>query len=409
MGRLSTIPTAEAQQAAKVISPNLQRKAREAWVPALLFLLVGTPLLFGLRHEISEKHNPAALLGLVFPLVGLGFLLQAIRILLIGHRFGASRLELDTIPGVIGGHLRGTLSLRGKLLGMERIDLALQCHRHTVSRSGGEDRSDTHLLWSDADALDALCVTFAQTELRLPVSFRIPYSCEPTQTDDAHNRVIWTLRAQARVPGVDLDLAFEVPVQRTPESDPSLGERPETLTARQRVVDSSESPDPKRIRVDVLDAQTRRYTITCWPGMRFFSVWLVVALGCAGATAFLTMAGPGGLMAWVTNAMAVVFGLVSLALMAVPPSLVGKFIVTAGQGNLAVRRTWGPFRRERCIDAGNIESIAYKRSASGGDRQWFRVYAQLAGRRKLTIAGMVYGPLSTQWLVRELEERLTRE
>ena len=50
------------------------------WVMALVVLLMSSPLVSSLREEILEKENYIVLVGLVFPILGIGLLTQAIRL-----------------------------------------------------------------------------------------------------------------------------------------------------------------------------------------------------------------------------------------------------------------------------------------------------------------------------------------
>jgi hypothetical protein len=59
--------------------------------------------------EFFDKGNKLAVLGLLFPAVGAGLLVWAVRATLRWRKFGSSTFEMTTLPGVIGGPLRGTI------------------------------------------------------------------------------------------------------------------------------------------------------------------------------------------------------------------------------------------------------------------------------------------------------------
>jgi hypothetical protein len=54
--------------------------------------------------------------------------------------------------------------------------------------------------------------------LVVPVVFKIPGDLKDTHSDDPKNRMVWMVQAKARMPGVDYQDEFEVPVFHTTES-----------------------------------------------------------------------------------------------------------------------------------------------------------------------------------------------
>ena len=79
-----------------------------AWVFATFWNLIAIPSGFLGVREALQKGNHAALIALLFPLVGIGLLAWAIRATARYRRYGVSRFELTTLPGVIGHSLVGT-------------------------------------------------------------------------------------------------------------------------------------------------------------------------------------------------------------------------------------------------------------------------------------------------------------
>ena len=55
------------------------------------------------------------LIFLIFPLIGLAILYAAIHRTLVWRRYGRSYVELQTLPGVVGGRLRGDVVVVGRL------------------------------------------------------------------------------------------------------------------------------------------------------------------------------------------------------------------------------------------------------------------------------------------------------
>ena len=83
---------------------------------ALIWNLVSSPLWFVLPNEVIGKGNRLALLGLVFPLVGMGLAVWAIYTLLQLARYRQSLFQMASVPGVLGGQLAGVIHVSANIL-----------------------------------------------------------------------------------------------------------------------------------------------------------------------------------------------------------------------------------------------------------------------------------------------------
>lgn len=244
-----------------------------AWIFAIFWNLVSLPAAWlGVRDALEKQHH-AAFLVLLFPAVGAGLLVWALRSTLRYRRYGVSRFKLKTLPGVIGHSLEGTLSLPEPLRPEGGFQVTLTCVRRRVT-GGGRNRSTSEsILWQDDRRVTA-------TGTSLPLAFAIPADAVPTDDSNASDRRIWRLRVVADVPGVDYGSVFEVPVFRTPESD-----RPRTAEEEQVTRDpaAAEYRQPRTSRIEV--ATNRRGTEIYFPRARnpgfavgltgFFLIWCV--------------------------------------------------------------------------------------------------------------------------------------
>jgi hypothetical protein len=193
-------------------------------VMAVLWNLISTPLLFILPREVFEKENYLALIGLIFPLVGLGLLVWAGRAFIRWQKFGDSVFEMSTFPGVIGGRLAGRVltsidldASAGFLVKLDNI------HRVTTG-SGDSRRTSERLLWQDERHLLEETAQYDPSRSEIPIEFLIPYDASPTEERSDDDQVLWRLEVEAEVPGVDYSAQFEVPVFKTAESRPEAEE-----------------------------------------------------------------------------------------------------------------------------------------------------------------------------------------
>ncbi len=189
-----------------------------AWVFAALWNLVSAPLLFLVPQEFFEKGNYLALLGLLFPAVGAGLLVWAVRATMRWRKFGSSVFEMTTVPGVIGGSLRGAVHTALPRPPEAGLQVQLNCIRRVEGRSNNSSTSET-ILWQEDYVAAPERLYAGARGITVPVEFRVPYDCVETSRDfDADSKVIWRLQAAADVAGIDFATQFEIPVFKTAQS-----------------------------------------------------------------------------------------------------------------------------------------------------------------------------------------------
>ena len=253
------------------------------WVFAALWNLISFPSAFlGVRAAIQEG-KPAALLALLFPLVGIGLLAWAVRLTLRYRMYGVSRLELSTIPAVVGRTLTGMVRAPARMHPDDGFQVTLRCVRRVTTRSGKNSSTSESILWQDERrAVGEPSRTAAAMETHIPIAFRLPADAQPCDDTDSNNRVLWQLRLSAVVPGVDYESQFEVPVFRTPASDQPLSAEEERITRDPLAGAGYQQPADSRIVV----TSNRRGTEVMFPAARnpgaatSLSFFLLLWLGC---------------------------------------------------------------------------------------------------------------------------------
>lgn len=254
-----------------------------AWIFAGFWNLISsTGGVLGVRAAIQEE-KPAALLVLLFPLVGIGLLVWAVRATLRYRKYGVSRLELAAVPAVIGRTLIGTVRAPASVPADGGFQVTLSCIR--LESSGSEKNSSTSekILWQDERRVVGQPSRSAGAmETHIPVAFRIPGDAEACDDTDSDNRVLWRLHLSAKVPGVDYESTFEVPVFRTSASQHPLSSDEERLTQVTLVTDEYQQPADSRITV----SSSRRGIEVFFPAARnpgaaiSLSLFLLLWLGC---------------------------------------------------------------------------------------------------------------------------------
>ncbi len=182
-----------------------------AWAFAILWNAISSFVPFAIAGELTDG-NYIALVGLLFPLVGIGLLAWAIRRTLEWRRFGPSPVVLDPFPGSIGGHVGGTIDLNLPFHPQNEFRLTLT-NIHSYMSGSGEDRSRREKArWQDAIIAHA---ERGSRGTRLTFRFDVPDDLQAADAEQDDTYIIWRLNLAAELPGADLDRDYELPVYAT--------------------------------------------------------------------------------------------------------------------------------------------------------------------------------------------------
>lgn len=182
-----------------------------AWAFAVLWCAISSFIPFAVVGEL-EDGNYIALVGLLFPLVGMGLLAFAGRRTLEWRRFGPSPVMLDPFPGSIGGHVGGTIDLNLPFDPQNEFRLTLT-NIHSYMSGSGDDRSRREKAkWQDAIIAQA---ERSSRGTRLTFRFDVPEDLEPSDAEQKDSYFLWRLNLAAELPGTDLDRDYELPVYDT--------------------------------------------------------------------------------------------------------------------------------------------------------------------------------------------------
>jgi hypothetical protein len=117
--------------------------------PATLWNLISIPgAILGVRAAVREG-KPAGYIALLFPMVGIGLLAWAVPATIRYRRFGASRFELSTRPGIVGHSLAGTVRTTTTLRPAEGFQVCLRCIRRITSGMGNNRSTSESTLWQE--------------------------------------------------------------------------------------------------------------------------------------------------------------------------------------------------------------------------------------------------------------------
>ena len=184
-----------------------------AWGFALFWNLISAPLPFVLFDEVTNKQNYIALVGLLFPLVGIGLLWWAIARSLEWRRFGPAPFRMDPFPGSIGGHVGGAIDLNLPFDPQARFQLTLT-NIYSYESGSGKHRSRKETAeWQDKLVAHA---EPSSSGTRLTFRFDVPEELNASDAQrDGKSYHLWRLNLNAVLDGPDIDRDYEIPVYAT--------------------------------------------------------------------------------------------------------------------------------------------------------------------------------------------------
>ena len=187
-----------------------------SWLFSALWNLISVPAAVLAVRQAMQLGNRAAYVALVFPAVGVGLLVWAIRNTLRFRRDGISVLELSTLPAVIGHSLIGRVRASSLLQPADGFDVSLSCVRRVTSQTGKDDSTTETILWQEEKRVRGELNRDPRGMATIvPIGFQIPGDVRGSDPTVSNDYVLWRLTLSAAVPGVDYESVFEVPVFRT--------------------------------------------------------------------------------------------------------------------------------------------------------------------------------------------------
>ena len=190
-----------------------------AWGFAAFWNLISAPLPFVLYQEVMDKENQVALIGLLFPLVGIGLMVWAIQRTREWRAFGPTPALLDPFPGSIGGHVGGTIELAMPFDANNEFSLTLT-NLHNYRSGSGKNRSKREdAIWQEKLTVPAEMGTKGT---RLTFRFDVPEHCKESNAQKGNSYHSWRLNLNATLPGTNLDRNYELPVYATAQQSKLL-------------------------------------------------------------------------------------------------------------------------------------------------------------------------------------------
>jgi hypothetical protein len=370
------------------------------WALALLVILISTPLVYQLPEEVLEKQNYPVLVGLVFPVMGVGFLIWAVRLTIRWMRFGKSVLELATLPGVIGGSLAGTIHTTLPREATEGMRLSLRSINRKVRRKHRKRDVREKILWEESLAVPREQLSVGMKGAAVPFSFRVPFDCRETTDEGSDDQIIWLLHAKGAVAGVDYDAEFELPVFRTEDSssEPVAAAPPPQIVTVQ-----GKPPASSKIRVGNTPAGGKVFYFSAAPNpsaaaslTAFFLIWV-------GAIWFQVYLGAPIFFP-------IVFGIFgALIFWAVLDLWFGTTRVVIDMDEVRIRNAILGLGRTRRFQAAEFADVKLKIGMQSGGRSgtpYYQIRLVRRGGRDVIAGQQIKDKREAEWLAEEIKKSL---
>lgn len=390
------------------IRSNAKRGMYFMWLFAIVWSAVTSPLLFVLGDELKQE-NYAALLGLLFPLVGIFLLKRAWDLTREWRRFGVIELEMDPFPGAIGGHVGGRLLIEGTYQGDSQYNIELACVHSYVSASGKNRSRRESILWSENGAAHAtMAASRAGMGTRLTFRFDVPDNLPESDVRQSGDYYLWRIRLTADIPGANLDRDYSIPVFRTEDLTSSVQHDVSGQAAKMRakaaqvsqMALSSGQLDQTALARSVRFSEQGGVSRFYYPMLRNKALTLIAFIFAAGfgfASYSMITGFGGGAMGVIVMIFSIPFTIVALlAAIAAIYLPLNNLRVVIGKGTLQVTRRLFivPIRRHKSATY-EVTRLEVKRSGSTGQGRkrvtHFKISAHTKNKKKITIAEDVDG------------------
>ncbi len=380
------------------ITDSTSGKAVMSGLFALAWNLVALPAGYLVLKDIRQHGMSRAIVALLFPLVGLGLMVWAVRATLRYLKYGSSMLVLETLPGVIGREFAGTVTAHLALEPSEGFQVSLTCVNRVTTGSGKNRSTSESILWQDQRTIGETAWRREGGHTVIPCVIPLPGDVQETAGRGSSDKIVWTLTVSGAVPGVDYESVFEVPVFRTAESDTPLPpEEPRALESA--AAEKYRQPTTSRIRV----TSTRRGLEIYFPPARnpgLAASLTVFTLIWSGITPGLYLLGAPLLFP-------IVFGAFDLLLLYVVLALwLGTTFIHADHDGLKVTSGLLGIGRPREAPAAGVSSISPAISMTAGSTPYYGLEVVTSEGKKFSAGIGIRDKREAEWLASQIQEAL---
>jgi hypothetical protein len=345
-----------------------------------------------------HQGNHAALIALIFPVIGIAMFFFALNTTRAWRKFGQSIFEMAAVPAAPGGTLEGEIQVKSKLQPRHGLHLRLSCVRRATTGSGQNRSTTEKILWQDEKWLRA---DLPQTDLNttgIPVFFKLPGNL-PESTASLGDGIHWKLESAAQLRGPNFHATFEVPVFKLPEP-PEISDDP-TLQY-QMSLDEVRKQIHSKIQVNDLADGGKEFIFPAARNPGFATGASVFCLIWTGIVILLLWKRAPFLFPFV-------FGVIDLLMAAFVFDLwFRRSRAVVNSESVTVQKAWLAFKKEQTFPASEIKNITSEVGATAGHAAYHDLKIQTRAGRQITAASNLASKPEADWLVRQMIAELKK-
>ena len=195
-------------------SPTIYSQAKSNKKLAWYFAILSGFFVGAFAVAAIGEHPVATTFALLFLLLPIWLIKRAKRISNEWQFFQAVPIQLSTYPGVIGGQVKGSLTVPVAPHSQDSYQVVLTCTKYWTKRSSGKQESHQSIVWRTEQAVKP--ISRANASL-LNFEFDVPAE-KPESSAPGKKYHVWTVSIKGNLKGVNFDRSYEVPVFVTNES-----------------------------------------------------------------------------------------------------------------------------------------------------------------------------------------------
>jgi hypothetical protein len=362
------------------------------WIFVTFWCAASAVISLAVVPQQLHQGNNAALIALIFPVIGLAIIFFALNTTRAWRKFGGAIFEMAAVPAASGGALAGEIQVETKLQPRHGWYLRLSCIRLATTGAANNRHASEKILWQDEKWLRADLPQIAWNATGIPVFFKLPDNL-PESTVSPGDGIHWKLEASAELRGSNFHAAFEVPVFKSAEA-PASSDDP---TAQyQMSLDEIRQQIRSRIQVNDLPDGGREFIFPAARNPGFASGASIVCLIWTGIIVLL-------ILKRAPFPFVFVFGAIDLLMAAFVFDLwFRRSRVLANSEGVTVQRAWLAFKKEQRLPTSEINSINSDVGATAGHAVYHDLKIRARDGREIVLAKNLNSKPEADWLVRQM-------
>ena len=391
-----------ADWAAGEIQYSDRKSGRIVFRIGIVIIVLSIPGLVSSLIAMVYRNENLAAFGLFATGLGLWVTYAGHRRYVRWRRYGKSTFQMASVPGVLGGSLAGIVRTESHVESRDGFRLQLSCSETSRSTSS-DDGPNVRTLWEDEQTIIRQIELPDSDGTAFPVMFVLPYDAPETNDNPNMDKHDWTLKVTSLSPGTDYKAEFEVPVFRTPNSDPNYQPDLSLIEQFRAPLQTDSRFRQSGIVTEILDAGGYRFTFLRGRNLGFALAMAIVQSIFAAAiiAAFYYK--------WfaVWQYAAGVFG--SLLLYAITDQLFFKSEVEVTTKGLSIRSGLFSLSSPQAYAANEIKKLFCKPAGSAGNVTAHDLYLETEKGKNQIIAKRIIPERIAKDLMRLINEGLHRQ